>query len=404
MLSGLTVDPASGAVMEIKATFRPDSSKPLDNKFVNETPVTGHCELQPVFCKERGLFSLLTPIGFQSVAAIEARHTDKRRGAMFRVPGEWQKLRVTHVESTEEEVEVRIVSIGGRYILPDTAENLVGEGEPTTVQGWHTRLWGDWTWAPPSPCQPTGGMYTGPSARTFFWMTPNASECAATANYRIANLSYDRVEIGYELRTPHPLTMSAGLYTGIWTYSIGPGMDFDMGDIMHPDDSMLTLSFTLDVQHTLKVDIPPGGNKVQLVPVGGWQSWLQAGRRPVRLFRDQTFTISASSKFKMQLECEISAPSYECMIMDPVTHRAVELRISTSLPNGLTDLAGQPVKHLRLRTGAANAPQFQPGFYVDRAPGVLHFEVPADQMGFMLSPGQPGHYSGKVTVIWDSEV
>jgi hypothetical protein len=35
---------------------------------------------------------------------------------------------------------------------------------------------------------------------------------------------------------------------------------------------------------------------------------------------------------------------------------------------------------------------------------VLHFEVPANQMGFMLSPGQSNNYSGKVTVIWDSEI
>jgi hypothetical protein len=51
-----------------------------------------------------------------------------------------------------------------------------------------------------------------------------------------------------------------------------------------------------------------------------------------------------------------------------------------------------------------NAQQFQPGFYVDRAPGVLHFEIPANQMDFMLQPGVSSTYTGNATVIWDSEV
>ncbi|WP_348532532.1 hypothetical protein [Pseudomonas sp. PP3] len=177
-----------------------------------------------------------------------------------------------------------------------------------------------------------------------------------------------------------------------------------MGDVMQPDDSALTLNFNLDVQHTLKVDIPPGGEKVQLVPAGGWQSWLQAGRRPVRLFRDQTFNISASSRFKMQLECEFSAVNYDCLLDDRVSRRGVELQVFVTLPNGLTDMSGQAVRHMRLRTGAANALYFQPGFYVDRAPGVLHFEVPQSQMAFMLEPGAGPFYRGKVTVIWDSEI
>ena len=57
-----------------------------------------------------------------------------------------------------------------------------------------------------------------------------------------------------------------------------------------------------------------------------------------------------------------------------------------------------------MQAGAANALYFQPGFYVDRAPGVLHFEVPERQMQFMLAPGVGPFYQGKVTVIWDSEI
>jgi len=174
--------------------------------------------------------------------------------------------------------------------------------------------------------------------------------------------------------------------------------------VMVPNDSDLTLSFVLDVQHTLKVDIPPGGNKIRLEPQGGWQNWLQAGRRPVRLFRDQTFNISASTRFKILMQCGPGIGG-ECGLENSADNgRRVVLHISVSLPNGITDLSGQPVRRLRLRTGAGNEQQFKPGFYVDRAPGTLHFEVPQSEMESMLRPGVAGTYTGIVIVIWDSEI
>lgn len=66
--------------------------------------------------------------------------------------------------------------------------------------------------------------------------------------------------------------------------------------------------------------------------------------------------------------------------------------------------SGQPVKQHRLMAGTANALSVRPGFYVDRKPGILHFEVPRQQMDFMLQPGAGSSYSGRVAVIWDSEV
>jgi hypothetical protein len=405
LLCALSVESATAATVDISASFRPDPSKPHENKFTNDTPASGHCQLQPEFCKDKDLFSLLIPIEFRSAGPIVAGHANSRNGAMFRVPGDWRRFTVRKVDSTETSlVEVRIVSIGGRYILPDTAQNLVGEGEPTNVQGWHTRLWGDWTWDPPKPCQATGGMYTEPHQRTFFWMTSNSRECAARANYRIPNLSYDKLQIGYELRTPDPLQMSAGQYIGQLSYNVGSGMDFDMGDLMYPNDPILTLSFTLNVEHTLKVDIPPGGNKVVLEPAGGWQNWLQHGRKPVRLYRDQVFNISASSRFKMQIGCEIPG-LYDCMIRDPVSQRAVLVELSVTLPDGLTDLAGVPVKRRRLiRVGQEEQQKYQALNYVNNRPGILHFEVASEYMDYMLQPGVAARYTGNIVVIWDSEI
>jgi hypothetical protein len=397
---------ADAASIEVTASFKPDPGNPMRNEFINTTPFTGHCASYPEFCSGLSIFSILVPIEFSAIGPIEAGHGDMRKGAFFTPPTDWRPLQVTHRETGEQStLQVRIASIGGRYYLPDSVQNIIGEGAPAGNPAAHEMLWGGHNWTyPPGPCAYTGGMFVEPTWRSFFWLTPPGATCAPKAAYRIESLRYGAFQIGYELRTPNPLQMSTGQYIGSYTYGVGPGRDFDMGDVMLPSDDSLTINFTLDVQHTLKVDIPPGGEKIQLLPAGGWQSWLQAGRRPVKLFRDQTFNISASSRFKMQIIACGPGFNGECGLQDSKNYHRVELHISVSMPNGITDLAGEPVKRVRLKSGNANALYFKPGFYVDRAPGTLHFEVPPHSMASMLQPGVSDRYSGGVVVVWDSDI
>jgi hypothetical protein len=172
---------------------------------------------------------------------------------------------------------------------------------------------------------------------------------------------------------------------------------------MIPNDNVLTFNFNLDVQHTLKVEVPPGGNRIELIPQGGWQAWLQRNRRPERLFRDQTFNISASSRFKMQLDCQYGDGGNQCMLLEPVSGGAVPVSISVTLPSGLNDAAGQPVSRRPLLRDGSGTELFQPGLYVDRKPGQLHFEIARTHVEEMLT-GVAKTYSGNVTVIWNSEI
>ncbi|MGA3798231.1 hypothetical protein ACPCYX_10745 [Pseudomonas fluorescens] len=395
---------AGAASIEVTAMFKPDPSNPMRNEFTNTTPFTGHCASYPTFCEGLSIFSILVPIDFSSIAPIEASHSDMRKGAMFRPPTDWRPLLVTHQETGEQStLQVRIASIGARYYLPDRVQNIIGEGAPVNNSIAHEMLWGGYNWTfPPGPCAFTGGMYVEPAWRSFFWLTPLGSLCAPTAAYRIESLRYDMLQIGYELRTPNPLEMSTGRYVGGYTYGVGPGRDFDMGDIMLPSDDSLTINFTLDVQHTLKVDIPPGGEKIQMIAQGGWQNWLHSGRKPVRIFRDQTFHISASSRFKMFLDCQFG-PGTSCYINDG-NNIFVPIVVSVSLPAGLMDSSGNPVRQQLLKVGEANGVVFQPSQYVDRQNGTLHFELHKDAIEIVLAPTTPKHYSGTVVVIWDSEV
>ncbi|SCW74844.1 MULTISPECIES: hypothetical protein [unclassified Pseudomonas] len=395
--------PVANAVSrDISAIFRPDASKPQENTFLNTTPVSGYCATRPDDCAKSKMFSLRLPVTSNSVAPIQASHGDVRQGAMFKVPVDWRPVQVTHSVTGETEVvEIRFSGIGSRYRIPGGAVNLVGGGVNPLVA--HQRLWRGSSWVnAPAPCGNTGvGLVTDPDYE-FFWKTPREGICAKQALYSIPDMRYTHLDFAYELRTPNPLKMSSGQYTGALTYGIGPGQDLDLGDVMIPNDSVVTFNFKLDVEHTLKVEVPPGGNRVELVPQEGWQSWLNSGSKPTRLFRDQRFHISASSRFKMALECErISGNT--CAISDSSTGHAVPVDVSVTLPDGLTDAGGQPVNRRRLLRDGSGTELFQPGLYVDRRSGMLHFEVARSNVEEMLDSGAKA-YAGNVTVIWDSEV
>ncbi|ROM72436.1 hypothetical protein BK654_27330 [Pseudomonas brassicacearum] len=397
---------ANALSRDISAVFRPDPSKPNEKSFLNTTPVSGYCAQFASQCAMTKMFSIRLPITFNSISPIQGGHEDVRQGAMFKVPANWRPAQITHAGTGETEVvEVRMSGIGSQYRLPVNVVDLV-EGDVSTVLA-HNRLWGNYgdSWvSPPSPCQYSGNAPYGPNWYGFFWKTPVEGVCAKKARYQIPSMVYTYLDFAYELRTPNPLKMSAGQYSGSLTYSVGPGQDIDMGDVMLPSDSALTLNFNLDVEHTLKVEVPPGGNKVVLEPQGGWQAWLNQGQKPTRLFRDQTFHISASSRFKMRMECQFAdAANNTCLLWAPSSGQLVPVNVSVTLPNGLTDAAGQPVSRRRLYRDGSGTELFQPGHYVDRKPGTLHFEVGRSQVEEMLA-GEAKHYSGNVTVIWDSEV
>lgn len=183
------------------------------------------------------------------------------------------------------------------------------------------------------------------------------------------------------------------------TYSLGRGGDFELGGGFQPDDSSLTLDFVLDVQHTLKVDLPPGGDKVSLEPEGGWGRWIEGGRKPTRIFRDQLFYLSASSRFKVLMLCN-STGGTACKLGSPKGD-TTEVEVFLTLPPGISGPGGN-VNRLPLRFNQWAGP-FQPGIYVDRKPGTLHFEMTPFAINFLLQPGKNDRLRGNVTIIWDSE-
>lgn len=400
LLSALPFLAEAGSV-EVTAMFRPDPSNPMINRFTNTTSSSGYCQNFPAYCQQSGLFSLSLPLGGvpqTTGRAIQANHTDPRQGAFLKVPSQWRRLEVTNEKGDVDELEIRISGIGGRADHGGDVVKITGGGN-------YEQLWSTGRWhRAPSPCVSTGGLNGSSFYVIFMWLVPeNAGACATTALFDLPELHYRYLSFGYELRTPNPLKMASGTYRGNITYSVGPGMDFDIGDAVIPHDSMVTINFTLSVEHALKVEVPPGGNQVELLPQGGWQAWLNQGRKPTRLFRDQTFNISSSSRFKMNLECQYSDGGNTCALWEPKSGHNVPLNVSVTLPNGLTDASGQAVNRRPLLRDGSGTELFQPGFYVDRKPGTLHFDIAREHVEQMLR-GEAKTYSGNVTVVWDSEV
>ncbi|MBC3376840.1 hypothetical protein HU762_23125 [Pseudomonas sp. SWRI92] len=390
--------PVDAATLDITAQFRADSSKPQLNTFVNTTPNAGYCVQFAALCQSAGIFSLSLRTG-ASGGPIQANHEDARQGAMLKVPANWRRADVIHSGTGHTEaVEVRVVGIGGAIGLTPNATEIVGGGVGEETA--YNMIFGSSWWHAPGPCTSLGSSI---SHAWFFWRASVEDVCAKPSRYLISQFKYQDLSFAYELRTPNPLKMAGGQYRGSLTLGIGPGRDFDFGDVVVPDDSALTLNFTLDVEHVLKVEIPPGGNRVELEPREGWQAWLNNGSKPTVLSRDQSFHISTSSPFSMKLQCRYMAGT-ECGMTVPGSGIYYPVDVYVTLPDGLTNTSGQPVsrRHLPV-SGFANPVQFLPVRYIDRKPGTLHFQIRSSSVAAMLDR-EPGAYFGSVTVIWDSEV
>lgn len=391
LLAALLVPSAQAANKEIRMVYQPDSAQPAKNVFINKTPNGGFCAADPAQCAASRMASIQIPTNFYSVRTIEPGV-----GLSFTIPTDWRQLTVTNKETQKTEtVEVRIAGIGSFYALSHPASQLVGVSDE--LEG-HQKLWttSSWNFAP-SPCQYTGYGSYGPETYRFFWKTP-VGPCAKVNTAKIPGVTFYSLDVGYEVRTPNPLSMSSGLYTGALSYTLGPGGDFEVGPWMYPNDTNLTFDVVLDVQHTLKVDLPPGGDKVVLEPEGGWQRWLSTGEKPNRIYRDQPFHISTSSPFKVMMLCDSYGGS-ECKMLGGRGSGGYTVEIF--LPPGITGPGGsdgQALTH-NVWTGP-----FEPSHYVDRKPGRLRFEMTRRSIDWEFQPGHFGTYRSTVTVIWDSEV
>lgn len=392
----LCVQPTDAAEQLITAVFSPDTDNAAHNQFVNTTPNYGYCVILPNQCK--GSFSIQFPVTLESSKALDPVEAavDRRKAAYFSMPFNFRTVQVMNdVTGAVADVKIRISGFGGRYILRDST--------------WHGHLWngGSWVYAS-APCL-YGGVGSGAADYyDFFWKAPVSAStaCVKTPKVEIpAPFKYQNMAINYELITPDPLAMDVGTYSGRVTFGIGPGQDFDFGDVMVASDSQITFNFKLAVNHLLKVDFPPGSNRAILQPKEGWQTWLNSGRRAPALNADMAFKMSSSGPFRVYLNCEYDVGN-TCGIQAPAAagEHTVGVDIGVSFANGIvTAVNNLPAIKVPLGIGPANAVIFRTAQIQFSRGATLHYDIPSATTAQMVkNPGRT--YRGTATVIFDATI
>ena len=376
--------------IDITAVFTPDPRNPGNTEFINTTPSTGHC--LNIACAA-GRHSLAPKIKTLP-ADIKANAADLRQSALFKMPTEIKNVTIVSADGQTQQLGFQIVGAGARLQFNKSVGVISGGG--------HADIWvgGSWLYAGAGGCSGTGYSRLSTTFYSFFWGVGPPANCGRISRFDLEDFRYENFTFIYQLITPNPLSMKSGVYRGQLDLSVGPGGDLDFGDVMLPDDDRLTLNFILEVSHVLQVAFPAGSQHLALVPQGGWQQWLERGRRPDKLSAVQNFSLWSSMPFKMLLQCQYSVGN-QCALENEVGHQvAVDTRVT--LPPGFsTYMAGGPVKDLPLSSSTPTVIDVTQ--YMDNARGSLDFAIDRDGVEKMIVHAG-SRYKGDVTVIWDGDI
>lgn len=382
----LTTLPTMAADVAITARFQPDENNPDVNQFRNTTPNEGYCMALPSQCV--GKFS----VGFPNITANFSLPRGERLG--FRVPRSWQDLQITHSDGSTRVLKFRVVAMGAIYRFRGTVTSSGARS--------HADLWEGGAFATaPSGCTSAGASEFTSEYYRFFWNFNSDSECFKVSRYNVPSMYVYGLNFMYELQTPDPLDMSVGNYTGSLNYTIGPNGDFKMG-LIAPTDPIMNLNFTLTVHHALRVQFPVNSNLLSLQPQGGWQQWVTNGSNytPPKLMMNQPFQQWASTRFKMQVQCQYNVGD-DCGIQNSAGDTLVPVKTFVTFPMGIRDASKRAVNKHPLSNTTASI--FTPTRYESNARSTMHFEVDKNGVDAMIKSGGGG-FRGDVTIIWDGDI
>ena len=372
------------------AEFRPNAANPTHNKFVNTTPQSGYCEHWPHLCGDRG-FGVAVPIEI-TFENMDVNGAD-RNSAYFQLPTRYRDIRVINsADGSDAAVRWRA------NVMSLRIDNWGASGASPAFGG-------NWGTYPPAPCAYLGAGIGNGTYYEFGWRLPeNIGPCVKTPLIEmLLPMRTSRFSVGYELITPDPLAMKNGIYRGDLTLTVGPSGDFDFGDRATVSDSVVNVHFELTVQHELRVEFPPGSDRMVLVPEGGWNSWVDHGRLPTRLSRDLPFSLSSSAPFSITLQCQYPQSGGDCGLRDITTQAAPEVpvQVAVTMPGFREARRNVDALNLKLSTQGAVA-HFTSDTYAANRASRLHFDVTGENVKSILDhPGS--QYRGNVTVVFDAQ-
>ena len=382
------------ATRNFRFLYRPDPTNPASNAFVDQLYIgCGGGSLPPCRANEYG-------VNFYTMPGPVSAGPASRGSPMFRASSEWRQIPLVNDRTGHTlQADIRMVGVAGWFNFSPGLTQLVPEANGDIYTAYSILFGGTGAWSfPPSPCVTRRPAYNGNDRQQTFSFSTSSVPCMLPLTRDLADF-YISAQLIYEMQLPRPQIAQAGIYTGQVTYTTGPGMDIDFGDQVLTSDSELLLRLRLEVDPIFNVEFPGGSTLLSLEPDGGWLNWLNRGRKPTRLWREQAFNFSTSIPFKMIMQCEYTSGNH-CAIAANDGHQ-VPVEIRMTLPPGMQDSAGRPVRDYLLNPH--ETPQLDPTRIILGQKGKLQFEVPRPDMESMLDHAGKA-YSGQVTFIWDAQL
>lgn len=200
---------------------------------------------------------------------------------------------------------------------------------------------------------------------------------------------------GFKITPPSPLKMPNGIYTGSIILSVGQNKDIDLGNGVY-EDNQLIIELTLKVQHQIKVEFPPGGDKVVLQPPGGWYDWIYRGKShiPPYLIAELPYRLWSSSDFNVWLNCQYAIGEV-CMLNNE--RLGMQVKLDVIYVNKSKEEF--PLTHgvKKLFTAGIKDP-----YYINEERSII-FKVQKPVLALMMEyPGST--YKGNVTLIYDAAI
>ena len=200
---------------------------------------------------------------------------------------------------------------------------------------------------------------------------------------------------GFKITPPSPLKMPNGIYTGSIILSVGQNKDIDLGNGVY-EDNQLIIELTLKVQHQIKVEFPPGGDKVVLQPPGGWHDWIYRGKShiPPYLIAELPYRLWSSSDFNVWLNCQYAIGEV-CMLNNE--RLGMQVKLDVIYVNKSKEEF--PLTHgvKKLFTAGIKDP-----YYINEERSII-FKVQKPVLALMMEyPGST--YKGNVTLIYDAAI
>lgn len=378
---------ASASDVTISAEYRPSTSTVKGNGFVNVTPASKLCRSGTWSCQGMNTIDLpIGPVEYGPMAAGAAS-----RDAFF-VRWSDAPARILLREEKSNRVAYatfRVTGIAGQYVA-------LGKTDIAGILGGDMHLPSGRCAAIPAP------RPTSPNAMTFAWAAPSNGGCARTP---LRDVSAGEIAIpggslalSYELVPPNPVDLPSGIYRGLHTFFVGPGQDFDFGDLARVSRASVDVEFVLVVNHPFHLSNQNSLIVVDLAPPQGWNQWFNAGKPRGRIDRQVDFGLSSGSPLQVSIRCGTQpAQDGRCVLRNERSSEVpLDLRLTVI---GATTESSLPFSRIPLAAHASV--KLMVDRYLNNAQSLLNIGV--DNGGLAEMGNNMGtRYGERISVIFDA--